>query len=191
MKTQHLSLPLALAAAALLYLGLGIPNHPYQIVLGLLTTALAYHRRWLVLETPAWHRVLPLLNALNLSLLLKLFIGSGVRTPFWWASLPALATKPGEGQWLAAIPSLHLVWNPTDLAGWQLDCTLVQLFLLIVTWLGVLFGLELFASVSLLALVAFSLPAFSSFNWDWVFPALLTSGIAFYTQNPIKKLAQS
>lgn len=156
------------------YRGLGLPNHPYQWSLGFLGVALAYHRGWL-----AWRRhpltfFLAGLNVCQIAMLLKLLIGSGRRYPFAWMEYP-------NG---FQVSSMSFTWQSPNLATWQLDLTLIQTFLFLVTVAGAVVRFQPFTSLTAILLLVASLPAFSSFDWAWVFPAMMAAGVALYLQAP-------
>jgi len=175
------------AAAALAFHGLGAPNHPYQGILAALAIALAYHRRWLARpRPPAIFALTAAANAASLAMLLKLFIGGGVREPLSWARYPWLRLSKAEGV-LSLLPEWRLDWEPTALATLQVDFTVLQTFLLIVTLAGALFRFQPFVSLTALALIAVSVPAFAAFDWRWVFPALLTATVGLYLQCPASR----
>jgi hypothetical protein len=162
--------------------GLELPNHPYQVVLGVLTIALAYHRRWLLLPSRPVDWLLAPLNALAVSVLFKLVIGSGIRHPLWWLRYPAIQFRRDTGKWLEVLPDLQLNWNDIPLAGWEIDLTRMQTFLLMITLIGGLFRFQPFVSFTAFFLILVSLPAFASFDWTWIFPAMATTAVALYLQ---------
>lgn len=174
----------ALVAALCGYRGLGLPNHPYQITLGVLTVVLGYHRGWLLLPRRPWEWTLPLLNAASVSALYKILIGSGVRYPFSWAQYPTFSLEKGAEKWIE-IPHWAVNWQPSAIALWGLDFTILQTFLLIITLMGALFRFQPFSSLTAILLLAASLPAFASFDWTWVFPALIATGVSLYLQSEV------
>lgn len=182
---QEYAWALGLLSLPLLHFGLGEPNHPYQVVLGALTVAMAFHRGWLVFpKSTALRLVSFLVNIAVLTYLFKLLIGSGVRHPLAWIQAPTLASVPMEGRLLSFVPSVSLQWEPTFLAGLSIDFTAIQTFLLILTLLATLFQFHPLPSITALLLIVVSIPAFAGFHWDWVFPALIATGIGFYVQRP-------
>lgn len=181
-KTFFALLVLSVAALYTAFRGLGFPNHPYQGVLGILATALAYHRGWFLTPARPHHWALAPINALILSMLLKLVIGGGARHPLHWLQYPSIMSQKAEGKW---IPEFNMIWAPTTLSAWEIDFTVIQTFLLIVSLAGALFDLDLFVSLILFVLILISIPIFASFEWSWVFPALLTSAVAFYLNSSI------
>lgn len=181
-----ISFSLALAALVLCYKGLQLPNHRYQIILGILTAALAYHRGWFLLPTKWYEWVLALVDAALLSLLFRLVIGTGTRLPLFWLQYPTIASDPAnKSKW---IPSWNFSWQPSSFAEWSVDFTVVQTFLLVVTLVGALFRFQPFVSITAVLLVLSSIPAMAEFDWNWVFPALLVSGLAFYVQLPSSRV---
>lgn len=189
LPTRRLSGPTTLFAYALAagglylgFLGLGVPNHPYQVILAGLAIALGYHRRWLSLSEKPLGYALPLLNASLLAILLKICIGSGIQRPLAWFKYPSLSFVKPEGM-LNVIPEWRVTWESTPLAGFQLDLTILQTFLLVVTLAGSLFRFQPFASLTAVLLILVSVPAFASFDWRWVFPALLSAVVLFYVQS--------
>jgi hypothetical protein len=178
---------LTVASTALAYRGLGLPNHPYQVTLGILTVALAYHRGWLALPTHRLEWALALPNALLVSMLFKLLIGSGTRQPFWWMMYPELRLQRSGEKWFEVVPDMKVLWQNMPLATWTIDLTFIQTFLLIVTLAGALFRFQPFVSFTAFLLILVSLPAFASFNWAWVFPAMVSAAIVLYLQMPSHK----
>lgn len=165
-----LSLGLSAVALYLAFRGLGFPNHPYQAALGILTVALGYHRRWFRPFSASHQWGLALLNAALVAMLFKLLIGGGVRHPFFWVKYPAFE------QW-------QMIWQDTPLAAMELDLTIIQSFLLLITLAGALFRFQPFVSLTAFLLVIVSIPAFASFDWQWVFPALIVGAVSLYAQS--------
>jgi len=181
-KLSLLLLPVSIIAS---WIGLGIPNHYYQIALGILVVALAYHKGWLIKPKQTYLWLLAVLNAALVSLLFKLFIGSGNRFPLSWIMYPVVTKAEKEKKsWTEVVPDLQLDWLPSDIAGWSIDLTIVQTFLLLLTVLAAFVEFQPFASLIAVILVLFSIPALVSFNWPWVFPAILIGAIALYIQSP-------
>ena len=176
------ALALSTGAAYCAFEGLGLPNHYYQWVLGFLTVFLMYHRGWLRKGKGPWLYVLGLVNAVQVSMIFKLFIGSGFRKPFSWFHYPALGQRTTEGKWWEMMPDLSMMWQPTPLAAWEIDLTLIQTFLLIVTLVGALFRFQPFVSLTAIFLILVSIPAFSEFQWSFVFPAVVLSALSLYLQ---------
>jgi len=173
---------LASLASYSAYRGLGTPNHPYQGVLAAMAVGLAYHRRWLRFPT-RWHQwAIALLNVLTLAMVNKLLIGSGIRQPFHWMKYPALNIEKTQGKWFEVMPQMAVQWVPISIAEWQVDLTLIQTFLLLVTLIGALFRFQPFVSLTAFFLILVSIPAFATFDWQWVFPALAMTAVAFYIQ---------
>lgn len=166
-------------------LGLGLPNHYYQVVLAVLALAVMYHKGYLELPRRIFEYSLPLLNLCLLSMLLKLVIGGGVRFPFFWTLYPVLKTSSSsisDAGFLPTIPSLSLDWLPSTLASWPFDLTIVQTFLLIITLMGAMVEFQPFISLTAFLLIFVSLPSLISFDWPWVFPAMVAAFISFYLQ---------
>ena len=168
------------------FMGLGAPNHVYQVVLAGLTIALCYHRSWLVKPQLWYEWGLSALSVLALSVIYKLFIGGGLRHPFFWAMYPTLSTgKNGEqSTWSKVVPDLSLDWLPSAAAEWSLDLTIIQTFLLLITLIGAFFSFQPFVSLTALLLIIISLPALLGFSWSWVFPAMILISIGLYLQAP-------
>lgn len=185
-RTTVFAYALGAGGAYLGYLGLGLPNHPYQVVLAVLAVALGYHRRWFLVPEKAVGLALPLLNATCLAMLMKIFIGSGIRRPLEWLKYPSLTFTKPEGM-LNIVPETRVVWENTPLAMWELDLTILQTFLLVVTLVGSLFRFQPFASLTAFLLILVSLPAFASFDWRWVFPAILSAAVVFYAQSSLSR----
>lgn len=177
---------LSLLTAVLLgYWGLGLPNHFYQFVLALLFVALCYHREWLALPAKAYEWSLSLLNVAVMTLLFKLFIGGGKRFPMSWLYYPNITKNPpsDESAWIPSVSDLQLAWEPSLLAQWSIDLTVVQTFLLLITLVGALVEFQPFISLTALLLVLVSIPALVSFDWPWVFPAIIAATIGLYLQS--------
>ena len=183
-KISMISCGATAAALVLAFLGLGAPNHYYQVVLAVITVALAYHREWFVRPEKIYLAPLAILNSALLSILYKLMIGSGKRYPFFWALYPTVEKSPApDGRWPKVVPDVAIAWQTSPLAEWSMDLTIVQTFLLLVTLLGALFDFQPFTSFTALLLIVVSIPALLAFNWTFVFPALIVAGIAFYLQS--------
>jgi hypothetical protein len=184
-KLARLSLLLLVIALLACWIGLGAPNHYYQVALGILVTILAYHKGWLIKPQQSITWGLAVLNAGVISLLFKLFIGSGERFPLSWIMYPVISKMENkEGAWKGLMPGFDLGWQPSPIADWSIDLTIVQTFLLLLTVLAAFVEFQPFASLIAVLLVMFSIPALVSFNWPWVFPAILIGIIALYLQSP-------
>lgn len=166
------------------YIGLGLPNHYYQITFSLLTIGICYHREVYQPPKTALDYSLVILNACNLTLLCKLLIGAGIRHPLFFILLPQLdSARPEEiGKWYDVMPQLSLSWEPSSAALWSIDLTIVQTFLLLVTAIGALFEFQLFSSLTAFLLIIVSIPALAGFNWDYVVPAMIAVGVSMYLQ---------
>jgi len=182
-----LGLASAMLSITLGYHGLKLPNHPYQICLALMAVAFLYHRRVLLWPGRRAEWVLPVLNILQLSFILKILIGSGKFYPFEWLKYPTLLSSANGEKWLQVVPQWKMVWEPTPLAAWDLDLTVLQTFLSLMTLVGASFSFQPFASLMATLLLLASLPAFAQFDWNYVFPALFSSAVSFYLQRPQPK----
>lgn len=183
-RTFIYALLLLVPALVSAYQGFGFPNHAYQTILAGLTVALCYHRNWFARPKKGYHWIVCLLNIALVAFLYKFFIGGGMRSPFFWLNAPALDFQgPGATSWRDIAPVLDFRWEPTALAAWTIDLTIIQTFLLLVTLTGALFSFQPFVSFTAFLLVVVSLPVLVTFNWPWVFPALILTGIAFYIQS--------
>jgi len=164
--------------------GLKVPNHSYQMVIGIGAVLIAYHRGWLLWPQKFYQWVLGLLNAAVLAVLLKLVIGGGNRAPFFWFKVPTISAGNAKNKW---IPSWDLNWEATTFSDWSVDFTVIQTFLLVVTLIGALFRFQPFVSMTALLLVLCSIPALTEFEWNWVFPALMVGALGFYVQVPSQR----
>ncbi len=170
------------------YRSFGVPNHYYQIVMGALLVGLAYHRGSLVFPKPlGW--LLAFLNFTFLSLALKLAIGGGTRLPFSFMKYPDLSIQPAPPKLISVLPNWTVTWQPTDLALWNFDLTVVQSFLVLLMVLAGAIGYQFFASLTAFLLLIVSIPALVDFDWNWVFPALVTGGLGIYLQKNIHRLS--
>lgn len=171
-------------AVVFAYFGLGIPNHYYQLVLAALTVFIAYQREWFVPPKRGIEWGLVALNTLVLTLIFKLVIGSGKRFPLGWLYYPSLSSAGDkEGSWTNVIPKFELSWQPSPIAEWSIDLTIVQTFLLLITLIGATVEFQPFISLTAFLLILVSLPALVSFDWPWVFPTLIIAAAAFYVQS--------
>ncbi|MCB0404688.1 MAG: hypothetical protein KDD51_07855 [Bdellovibrionales bacterium] len=170
------------------YRGLGIPNHYYQAVMAVLFLLVAYQRRLLRWPAHVGHWILALLNAAGLTLVMKILLGAGERFPFYWLKYPFLSTQRTSGKLINVLPDFQMLWEPTPLALWSVDLTVVQSFLVLLILLGGAFGLQIFVSLIGFLLVIVSLPALLSFEWAWVFPALVCMGVGLYLQSSRSQL---
>ena len=179
------ALVLLCAAVFCGYFGLGVPNHAYQLALAVLFVALFYHRNWLARPTKAVHWLLAVLNTLVLSMLFKLLIGGGMRFPFSWLYYPSIqkGAAKGEEGWLPSVPEFAVNWEPSPIALWSIDLTIVQTFLLLITLIGALIDFQPFISFTAFLLVVVSIPALVSFDWPWVFPAIVAAVVGLYLQS--------
>ena len=172
---------ISLVALVLCFIGLGLPNHYYQFIFAVLTILLAHHQGWLARPTNTLQWALSAIDALIVSMLFKLVIGSGTTKPFFWAKVPSIASETSEKAF-GVVPTYALTWQESALSMWSIDLTIVQTFLLLVTLLGALFEFQPFASLTAFLLVLVSIPALVGFDWPWVFPAVIATGVALYVQ---------
>ena len=175
---------LGLAALALGYLGLGYPQHYYQILFAVLVTLLLYHRGILIQAPGGWKWPQIVINLLILCLLFKLLIGGGIAHPFDWVKLPSVAKVPpsGEQSWYS-LPDYSVQWLaiPT-LAEWSIDVTRIQTLLFVITFAGALFRFEPFTSITALVLLIVSLPAYLRYDWNQVILFLIAGSVSIYLQ---------
>jgi len=185
----HPAWPLALGSAALAfgYMGMGLPQHPYQYLFAGLLALLAYHRGFLRLAKAAWRWPQIAVNFLSITLFFMIVLGGGVRLPFAWVRSPGFIKTPApeEGSWYrAAIPDYSIQWHAIPgVSDWSMDVTKIQAFLLIATLAGALFRFQGFTSITALALLLVSIPVYLTFTWDWVVLFLLCGGVSLYLQS--------
>lgn len=184
----HPSWPLALglAALALGYLGLGLPQHYYQPLFAALFLLLAYHRGMLRLYPQPWRWPLVLLNLALLLLLFKLLLGGGLSYPFEWLKVPTMQQlPPADDSWTQKyLPHYQMMWEGIPgVSDWYVNITKIQSMLLIATLIGSLFRFQPFASLTALALLVVSFPSYLVFNWDYVLLFLVLGGAAIYLQS--------
>ena len=164
---------LALIALGLCYLGIGIPNHYYQYLFGVLVIFSLYHRGAFPAPVYFTEWILLVLNILIASMLLKIIIGGGEPRPFSWLSYPTL-----EG----GITSFKLSWQETNAAKWELPLTVIQSFFLIVTMFGGLIGFTFLSGLTSFVLVILAVPALIDFNWAFAMPGMMAAFACFYLQ---------
>lgn len=187
-RTTHPAWPffIGLASLPLAYLGLGFPNHIYQVLFAGLVMLLAYHRGLFRLASGGWLWPQAILNLVVLCLLLKFLLGAGVEYPLGWLKLPVLmkSASQGDSSWYrSVIPDMSIQWQGIPgLSTWSVDMTKVQTFLLIATLAGALFRFQPFASLTALVLLVVSIPSYLAFNWDNVVPFLILAGVSLYLQ---------
>ena len=107
------------------------------------------------------------LNTAVLAILFKLVIGSGKRFPFDWVAYPTITNNPapdGKEKWTTVIPNIDLSWQPSAVAAWSIDLTIIQTFLMLITLLGALFDFQPFISLTALLLILVSIPALVAFE---------------------------
>jgi hypothetical protein len=180
---------LGLAALTFGYLGLGLPQHYYQVLFAALLVLLLYHRRFLLMPQGGWRWPQIMLNFALLCLLFKLLIGGGMAYPFDWLNVPALSKTPppGGGSWYSRlVPDYTVQWQgiPT-VSGWSVDLTKIQTLFLIATLAGALFRFQPFTSLTALALLIISIPTYLAFNWDWVILFLVIGSVSIYLQSKV------
>lgn len=175
-----------LAAVALGYLGVGFPQHYYQVLFSLLLLLLLYHRGFLLYARRGWKWPQLIVNFLVLCLLFKLLIGGGVSHPFDWLKLPALTKAPpsGEQSWYSAVvPDYTVQWQAIPkLAEWSIDVTKIQTLLLLAIFAGALFRFEPFTSITALVLLVISVPTYLRFDWDLTVPFIIIGSVSLYLQ---------
>lgn len=184
----HPTLPLALglAALALGYLGLGLPQHYYQPLFAALFLLLAYHRGMLRLYPQPWRWPLVLLNLALLLLMFKLLLGGGLSYPFEWLKVPTMQQlPPADDSWTQKyLPHYQMMWEGIPgVSDWYVNITKIQSMLLIATLIGSLFRFQPFASLTALALLVISFPSYLAFSWDYVVLFLVLGGAAIYLQS--------
>lgn len=177
---------LGLAAIVLGYLGLGYPQHYYQILFSVLLILLLYHRGSLRPARGSWKWPQIVVNFLLLCLLFKLLIGGGISHPLDWFKLPAITKAPpsGEQSWYSGmVPDYAVQWQAIPvLAQWSIDVTKVQTFLLLMIFVGALFRFEPFTSIVALVLIVASLPAYLQYRWDWIVLFIIAGSVSIYLQ---------
>ena len=185
----HPAWPLVLGSSALAfgYLGMGLPRHPYQYLFAGLLVLLAYHRGFLRMPKVPWRWPQIAVNFLSLAQFFMIVLGGGVRLPFAWMRSPGVVKPPApeEGSWYRAVmPDYSIQWNAIPgVSDWSIDVTKVQAFLLIATLAGALFRFQGFTSITALALLIVSIPAYLTFTWDWVVLFLVCGSVSLYLQS--------
>ena len=178
---------LGLLALGFGYLGLGLPQHYYQLLFALLLVVLLYHRQFLVRPKGGWHWPQVLLNFLLIALLFKLLIGGGIASPFEWLKMPVISRMPPPegGSWYGKmVPDYTIQWQGIPrFSEWALDVTKIQTLLLIATLAGTLFRFQPLTSLTALALLLISIPTYLNFNWDWVILFLILGSVSVYIQS--------
>lgn len=167
------------------FFGIGTPNHFYQPVFAVLVCVLLYHRELINLYESAWRWLMVALNVLVLTLFFRLIIGGGEAKPFGWLKLPVLEKQlpKDNASWMDKIsPDYELVWRQTTTLDWSVNITQIQTILLLATLLGGLFRFQPFASITAIILLLVSLPAFLSYDWNWVIPFVITGSTGLYLQ---------
>ena len=177
---------LSLAALAAAYLGMGLPNHTFQVALAVGCSLLGLHRGWFWNENAKLRWIQFAVNVALFAELFKLVIGGGITSPFSWLKYPSVSIT-GPEKW-SLLPHWNLNWEPTIVSHWQLDVTTLQTLLLILTLGGAIVRFQPFASLLALFLLLVSLPNLASFNWDYVFWALLLGSASFYLQGSFSAL---
>lgn len=178
-QTSGIAALILLAAAAYsAQLGLGLPNHPYQWAAGALLVFFGYQRHWFRHPKAIWLWVLAAFNLFAAASVAKLFIGSGRHFPFQWFKFPELSWARN-----GMIPEPSLTWQQFSFGHQEVDLTAVQTFMIGLLIVGRCLRLQGFTSLIALLLLAASLPALTSFHWDWVFPSLALIGLGFYVQS--------
>jgi len=184
----HPAWPLALGctAAAFGVLGMGIPRHPYQYLFAGLVVLLGYHRGFLLPASGRWQWPLAIVNFATVAQFFLIILGSGVRHPLAWLRAPGMVKSPPPegGSWYRTLmPDYTVQWHAVPgVSDWSIDLTKVQVFLLIATLAGALFRFSGFASITALALLIVSVPAYLSFTWDWVVLFLILGSVSLYLQ---------
>lgn len=179
-------LGLGLAALALGYLGMGLPQHYFQPLFAALFLLLAYHRGFFRLYPMPWRWPLVALNFLLLVLLFKLLLGGGLSYPFEWLKVPTLqSVPPADDSWTQKyLPNYQMVWEGVPgISDWYVNITKFQSMLLIATLIGALFRFQPFASLTALGLLVISFPSYLAFEWDFVVLFLVIGGTAVYLQS--------
>lgn len=180
---------LGLAALVLGFLGLGYPQHYYQVLFSALLLLLLYHRGFLNPARGRWKWPQIVVNFLILCLLFKLLIGGGIAHPFDWIKLPAITKAPpsGEQAWYSQVlPDYTVQWQiiPT-LADLSIDVTRIQTLLFVVIFAGALFRFEPFTSITALAMLVVTLPAYLRYDWDRVILFLIAGSVSLYLQTRV------
>jgi cell division protein FtsW (lipid II flippase) len=155
----------------------GIPNHWYQALFGFLVSILVFQ---IPLKSSKSAYSAFILNLIILALSLKLFLGAGIRQPFYWLSFPGVEVF-SSGSILSWLPKI--AWHSSPLSQVSFDFTKIQAGLLIFIFLGSLLRLQMVVSVLCLLLLFLALPGFFDFNWDWVIPSLVCTTCTFYLQS--------
>lgn len=190
--TLHPAWPLVLglAALALGYLGLGLPQHYYQPLFAALFLLLAYHRGFFRIHDLPWRWPLVIMNFLLLMLVFKLLLGGGLSYPFDWLKVPTLQQlPPTDNSWTQKfLPHFQMVWAAVPgVSDWYVNITKFQSMLLVATLVGTLFRFQPFASLTALGLLVISFPSYLAFNWDFVLLFLVLGGTALYLQATLRQ----
>ena len=164
---------LALAAMAFCLYGIGLPNHYYQCLFGILAVSCLYHKGTFPVPNNFTEWILLLLNIFISSMLLKIIIGGGEPRPFSWLSYPII-----EG----GITSFKISWQETHVARWELPLTVIQSFFFIVTMFAGLIGLTFLSSLTSFFLIVLAVPTLIDFNWTFAMPGLIAAFTCFYLQ---------
>lgn len=172
---------LGAGALCLLFLGVGLPNHPYQLLGAGAIGAVGYVKGRGRNDSPAWRGVLALLNFALVALVLKLVIGGGIRRPFFWAELPQLGVEKGGTTWLP-LPQWRLQWIPTQLAEWEVDLTRFQSAVLALGFAAHLFRIQPLFTLATVVLSVCALPFVFSYDWNYLFPGIVLATLAIYLQ---------
>lgn len=173
-KTENvIEFVLALFALGFSYYGIGLPNHYYQYLFGILLILCLYHKGAFPMPTHYTEWILVILNILIASMLLKLVIGGGEPRPFSWLSYPTI-----EG----GVTSFKLTWQETSAAKWELPLTVIQSFFLVITMFGALIGFTFLSGMTSFVLVILAVPALIDFNWAFAMPGMIAALACFYLQ---------
>jgi len=176
----------AVTAAVLGYLGMGLPQHYFQPLFAGLFLLLAYHRGILKIYRHPWRWPVIILNFVVLTLTFKLLLGGGLSYPFDWLKVPTLqALPPTDDSWSQKyLPHYEMAWKAVPgISDWYVNITKFQSMLMIATLVGALFRFQPFASLTALALLVISFPSYLAFNWEFVVLFLVVAGTAMYLQS--------
>lgn len=182
-----------LAALAVGYLGLGLPQHYYQPLFATLVLMVMYRHGFLRHAPGHWRWPQIAVNFLVLCLLFKLLIGGGTSYPLEWLKVPGFSSTPPpeDAPWYQMLPDITIEMRPVpNVSDWSIDITKVQTLLLLATIAGAVFRFQPFASLTALALLLVSVPTFVAFDWDWVILFLIAGGACLYLQAPVDRAAR-
>lgn len=171
--SQFALIPLMLGSTALLWFGVGNPNHYYQPIFALAAILVAYVRNGIKEKFDFQTIVLTLCDLAFVTLALKVVIGGGDPHPFFWAKFPVLS---------GGLTDFELSWIESPVSEFTIPLTVIQSFFVLLVFIGCLTQLDLLAALGAFVLGLIAVPQLVAFNWEVALLGLILGCVGLFLQ---------